>query len=37
MLKCQIKILKAIKYLKYTAFNFLFIKEKRVNFFKRCI
>ena len=39
MLKCQIdyKILKAIKYLRYTAFYVLFKKKKRVNFFKRCV
>ena len=31
----DIKILKAIRYLKYTAFlNALFKKKKRVNFFK---
>ena len=30
-----IKILKAIKYLQYTAFKVLFKKKKRVNFFKR--
>ena len=31
------KMLKAIKYLKHTAFNAVFKKKKRVNFFKRSV